>query len=109
MGRQLRSTVPSSPATLHPCIPDLDSMRTADECAKLCQKENFDQRHLVSLLSIPAQGEEIYITILKPMLLSSNHWITMTTCCVQTVALLCAVMADYCVCPHHQHCRHLLT
>ena len=65
MGRQLRSTVPSSPTILHPCIPDLDSMRAADERAKLRQKENFDKRHRVRLLPIRTQGEEVYITDLK--------------------------------------------
>ena len=61
MGRQLRSTVASSPAIFHPCIPDLDSMRAADEHAKLRQKENFDKRHRVYVFFLFARrGGRLY-------------------------------------------------
>ena len=109
MGRQLRSKVPSSPAILHPYIPNLDSINEADKRAKLRPKENFDQCHRVHLHSICAQGEEIYITDLKTNAVIINYWTIISTCCIQIVALLSVVMVDYYTYHHHHHRCQLLT
>ena len=45
IGRQLRSTVPTSDTSLAPKWPNLDKFQEVDEGFKLKQKENFDRRH----------------------------------------------------------------
>ena len=45
LGRQIRSTVPTSAKLLNPKWPDLQKFRTLDEQFKQTQKRNFDKRH----------------------------------------------------------------
>jgi len=55
MGRQLRSTVPTSDTSLNPKWPNLDKFRKVDEDFKLKQKKKFDRRHrAVELPSLPS-------------------------------------------------------
>jgi hypothetical protein len=65
MGRQLRSTIPSTKEALTPATPNMKTVATKDSIAKQHQADNFNKRHRVQILLARQQGEEVWIPDLQ--------------------------------------------
>ena len=62
MGRHIRSNLPTSPTSLKPEWPDLQTYRTRDSSYKIKQKKQYDRRHCARDLLLIDEETQVFVT-----------------------------------------------